>query len=366
MNRRNWLLQSSLALTGLSIFPFTGFAAPAPPLPEAGYKPGDPIRLNCNENPYGPSPAAQMAMAQSVKISNRYQWDTIGKLMAAIAAKNGAIEDNVLMGAGSTEILDICVQFATAVKGSVVVADPSFSRWADIAEKAGMQKILVPLTADKHIDLPAMQKAIKPDTRMVYICNPNNPTATICDHDALVAFVKEAAKKTLVVVDEAYIELAGGTSLANLAAKTPNLIVVKTFSKIYGLAGSRVGYCIGHTTTIEQLSDQRCAFNIAVSAVTMAGALAALEDTAFLKKTYELNKAVRTYTITEMEKLSIRCIPSNTNFIYFSLANYKKDFFAQLKNNNILGTEIFEEDGKWSRITVGTMHEMQQLIAAIK
>ena len=346
--------------------PLSGFAShpSAEPIPEK--KEDGPINISSNENPYGPSPAARKAMADAIGLSNRYQWETIRKLMAAIGAKNNLTNDNVLVGAGSSEILDFCVQYAATEKGSFVVANPTFDRWSGSAEKQGLKKIAVPLTKDKHHDLNAMLKAIQPDTRMVYICNPNNPTATICDHNAIVSFVEEATKKTLVVVDEAYLSYTTEPSLCNLVASNKNLVVVKTFSKVYGLAGSRVGYALAHTETIERMGQLRAGANIGVSAVTMAGALASLDDNEFVSSTFSLNEKARNFTITELERLHISCIPSHTNFIYFSLVNYKPDFFERLKTHNIMGTGIFEEEGKWSRITVGTMGEMEKFIAAIK
>jgi histidinol-phosphate aminotransferase len=364
MNRRDWLLKSGMALTGASLLPFSSFGR-ALPRTENETIPDGPITLCCNENPYGPSPAALKAMTDTVAKSNRYQWSAVSGLIDAIAAKQEVTTDNVVMGAGSTELLDLCVQLAATKKGSVVAADPSFTRWAMVAEQMGMQKVMVPLTADKHIDLPAMMAAIKPDTRMVYICNPNNPTGTLLNHTVLSKFAEAAAKTSMVVIDEAYLEFADGASLCKMAMLNKNLVVVKTFSKIYGLAGARIGYAIAHKETAQQLADQRCAFNIAVSAVSMAGAMASIYDTDFVRTTFERTAEARQYTIAEMEKLGIRCIPSYTNFIYFSLANYKKDFFDLLSKHKISATGIFEENGKWSRITVGTIDEMKKVIAAI-
>ena len=145
-----------------------------------------------------------------------------------------------------------------------------------------------------------------------------------------------------------------------------NLIVVKTFSKIYGLAGARIGYAIAHPDTISYLGNNLQTWaNGSVSVVSRAGAIASLADINFVNQCYAKNEEARKYTIQKLEQINISCIPTHTNFIYFSLANYKKDFFALLKSNNIEGTNIYEQDGKWTRITVGTMPEMQKFIAAI-
>ena len=362
-NRRSWLKQTSLAFAALSLAPLKNFASPTRQLPGKPFN--DFIRLNSNENPYGPSPLARKAMEETIHISNRYPWAITADLIPAIAEKNNVTTDQVLIGAGSTEILDLCVYLLAAKKGSFILANPTFGPWAKTAERLGLQKISVPLLADKQYDLPAMLNAIKADTRMIHVCNPNNPTGTICDRDILISFIREASKKVLVLVDEAYIDYTTQNSLSNLVRENQNLIVVKTFSKIYGLAGARIGYALAHPNTIEQLSQLQTWANGGISAVTLAAALASLKDKDFVYDSFTLNEKARKYTTEQLERMEIHCIPSHSNFIYFSLVNYKKDFFNQLKMNNITGTKVYEEKGKWSRITVGTIKEMQMFISAI-
>jgi histidinol-phosphate aminotransferase len=364
-NRRNWVKKIGLLAAAFYVAKAETIATPF-----TYYFPDDnselPTRLSSNENPYGPSPSARASMAQSINYSNRYQWQMIAELMSAITAKNKLAKDNVLIGAGSTQIIDTCIQFAALQKGNFILAEPTFSRWHDAAETLGLQKKSIPLTRDKVHDLSAMLHAITPDTKFIYICNPNNPTGTICPHNSLVDFIKEATKKNMVLVDEAYIDYAGQPSVQQLVTDNENLVVIKTFSKIYGLAGARIGYALAHTKTIEKLSQLQSGADIGISAVSLAGALASLKDDEFVKQSYTLNEQARKYTTNQLQQLNLTVIPSHTNFIYFSLENYKKDFFALLKAANIEGTMIFEEQGKWSRITIGTMQEMQKFIAVIK
>ncbi len=362
-SRRDWFRKTGLAALGLSLAPLKGFALKDVDMPVIT---GDtPVRLSSNENPYGPPMASRTAMAAAVNGSNRYSWSQTSQLAAAIAKKNGLSEDNVLLSAGSIEMLDIAGRLAVKAKGSIVIADNTFSYWTGAAMQLGAEIIEVPLTAAKKVDLDATLKAMRPNTRLVYICNPNNPTGTLLKAADLINFIKEASRKAIVLVDEAYIEFTNETSMATLVKDNKNVIVTRTFSKIYGLAGARVGYALAHADTIKEMDRMQAYVLGGVSAVSGAGALAALDDTAFVAKTKTLNEAAKSYTIREMEKLGISCIPSSTNFLYFSLANYKKDFFKQLENNAIEGTDIFEEDGKWSRITIGTMEDMQKLIKAI-
>jgi histidinol-phosphate aminotransferase len=291
--------------------------------------------------------------------------EMILELMSAIAEKYNLVQNNVLIGAGSTQIIDVAIQLAAKQKGNFILADPTFSRWSGAAEKQGLLKITVPLNKAKQIDLNVMLHKINTETRMVYLCNPNNPTGTICKRESLLTFIKEATKNTFVLVDEAYIDYSGELSLSDLVKDHENLIIIKTFSKIYGLAGARIGYALGHTNTIEKLNLLQSGSNIGISAVSLAGALASLKDTDFVKESFLKNENNRSFTIDQLEKLNIPCIASHSNFIYFSLKNYPKDFFNLLKSNDIEGTNIFEEDGKWSRITVGTSDEMKKFIVAI-
>jgi histidinol-phosphate aminotransferase len=363
-NRRHWLKQIGLGVAGMGLTNLKTFALPV----KEDFTISDgnePVKLSSNENPYGPSPLARTAMVESINISNRYNWQRTNELIEALAKKNNVTPDNILLGAGSTEILDLVARFAALEKGNLVIADPSYAYWTVTAEKLGLKKITVPVTADKKLNLPAMLKAITADTRLIYICNPNNPTASICERNELLTFIQEASKKTIVLVDEAYIDFTNQQSTSTLSNENKNLIVAKTFSKIYGLAGARVGYAIANTATIAQLSELQCWVNGSISVTSTAAALASILDEKFVSETYALNEKTRKYTIQQLEKLNLACIPSHSNFIYFSLKNYQKDFFQQLKNGNIIGTKIYEEAGKWTRITVGTMEEMQKFIAAI-
>lgn len=362
-NRREWFKKAGLAALGLSLSSFERLAIDD--IEVSAKTAGDSVRLSSNENPYGPSKISCAAMAEAINSSNRYAWSQTEKLAEAIAKKNGLEASNVLMSPGSMEMLDVAGRIVAKEKGSIVISDTTFGYWVNAAMQLGVQRIEVPLTKDKKNDLNALLKAMRPDTKMVYVCNPNNPTGTVVKTEALISFIKEVSKKAIVLVDEAYIEFTDEVSMATLVKDNKNVIVVRTFSKIYGLAGARAGYVLAHADTIVEMDKMQAYVRGGISAVSGAGALAALDDTAFVTKTRTLNEAAKKYTVAEFEKLGIRCIPSSTNFLYFSLANYKKDFFEQLKHNKIEGTGIFEEEGKWSRITIGTMEDMQKLIKAL-
>ena len=363
-NRRNWLKQASLGIVGLGIIPFEGFAMPTTEnIVEA--KNESPIRLRSNENPYGPSVLAKNAMSHRITVSNRYDWELLEELIEKIAQKHHLTAQNILLGAGSSEILNVVALHCSKKSGNLIIAETTFDYWTVTAEQAGLKKMAIPLTADKKHDLSAMLKAIDADTKLIYICNPNNPTGTICAGEALRNFINEATKKTIVLLDEAYLDFTDQPSLAHLVSQNKNLIIAKTFSKIYALAGARIGYAMAHPDTINEMSELQFSANAGVSVVSAAGALASLNDDQFVADTISRNAAARKYTIEQLEHLKIPCIASHANFVYFSLDNYGKDFFDQLKKNNILGTKIYEEKGKWSRITIGTLKEMKQFIEAL-
>ena len=279
--------------------------------------------------------------------------------------KNGVKDENVIMGAGSTEIIDFVVSYAAKNKGNFIVCEPSFSYWSETAKTLGLNKISIPLTTDKKYNLSGILQSITPDTRLVYICNPNNPTGTTCDQSELIHFIELATKKTVVLVDEAYIDYSNQKSIGSLVSNNENLIIAKTFSKIHGLAGARVGYGIANKSTIEKLGALQTWINGSISVVSTAGALASMQDEKYTKECLLLNEKVKNFAIDQLKKRDIKFIPSQANFIYFSLSNYKKDFFTLLKVNNILGTRTYEEDGSWTRITFGTMNEMERLFQII-
>lgn len=361
-NRRLWLKQTSLAIAGLS---FAGnglaFEKSNPVYPGPDKK----ILLGSNENPYGPSPMARKAMQDAVVLSNRYPWDMTTQLREKIAAKVGLSEDHVMIGAGSSDILGTIAQYTALQKGKIVMTDLTFRIWTRAARQMGVNITFVPITAEKKQDLAKMLSSIDADTKLVYVCNPNNPTGTIVANTELKNFIEEVTKTRIVLLDEAYLEYTNEPSFCSLVSNNKNLIVLKTFSKLYGMAGARIGYALAHPEMITKLVDLQPWAHAGASAVAIAGAMAGLSDEKFVADTFRLNIAARNYTIEELAKLNIYTIPSYTNFIYFSLKNYSKDFLALLNAGNIAGGRIVEEDGKWSRITIGTMDEMKVFIKAV-
>lgn len=359
--RRDWLRQTALAMAGLSI----ASRLPAAPISVVRDVTGD-IRLNANENPYGPPPAAREAMTAAIARTNRYAFSAATELREKLAQKHGLTKDNVILGAGSSDLLGLVTAYAALQKGHIISAYPTFAVWWGMAEKKGLPVIRVPLTPDKKHDLPAMLQRINDDTRMVYVCNPNNPTGTVLPQAALQNFVETASQRTLVLLDEAYTEYAGLPTLTPLVTNNKQLVVVKTFSKIYGMAGGRVGYAFAHADTIKALNELQAWTNYGPSAVSMAGAIAALDDKTFVNTSIEKNKAARDVACAALSDAGIPFVPSHTNFVYYSVEKYARDFQKMLQEHHILTGRVVEPEGKWIRTSIGTMEEMQQFAAVIK
>ncbi|QLG43958.1 pyridoxal phosphate-dependent aminotransferase [Costertonia aggregata] len=363
-DRRNWLKQVGLGIAGFGLASMNGYGSETI-LPEYKNHNNVPILLGSNENPYGPSELAKKAILESLSKNNRYGMNITMQLAESLAKKNGLSKNNILMSPGSSAILDLVAQFASLQKGNFITAEPTFNYWGSAAEALGLNKISIPLTRDKQHDLDAMFAAIDTNTQLVYVCNPNNPTGTLCDESELRSFVKKATEKTLVLLDEAYLEFTDQNSLSDMLTSNQNLIITKTFSKIYGLAGARVGYALANENLMRKIKKLRTWSGIGIGVVSSSAALATLYDVDFTERTRMLNQKARAYTIKQLEQLNIKCIPSYTNFIYFSLADYTHDFFDKLKKANITGTRVYEEDGQWSRISIGTMEEMKYFIRAL-
>lgn len=360
IDRRIWLKQTALAIGGLSI---------APHLTAREYdfqKPPGIIRLHANENPYGPSPLARKAMAEAIGFSNQYPWDVTTQLREKIAAQFGLTKENILMGAGSSEILGLVAQYAATKPGNAIAADPTFGIWFTSAQRSGLEIIKVPLTADKRHDLQGMKEKINGQTKLFYICNPNNPTGTVLPVADLKDIITTVSKTTLVLLDEAYTEYSDEPTLAAMVKDNPNLILAKTFSKIYGMAGARIGYAIAHADTIKQLNDLQPWANAGASAVSLAGALASLDDHSFVKMSKTKNTEARNMVGSTFKEYNVAFIPSHTNFMYYSLKNQKKDLLATLASQNIRAGRLSGDGEKWSRISMGTVEEMKQFLQIVK
>lgn len=358
--RRQWLKNTGAVLAGISMSPAI-FATE-----KERYRAAGNILLNSNENAYGPSAATRKAMAEALLNSNRYPDDAIPVLKNELADFWGVKSENILMGAGGSELLATMNLYSSVNKGKMITAHPSFNAWTRQAEAMGMKVVYVPLNAEKKLDLPAMLSAIDNETRMIYVCNPNNPSGTVIDDAALRSFVGECSKKTTVLVDEAYTEYSDRPSLRDMAVVNKNIVVVKTFSKIYGLAGARIGYAIGHPDTISKMSVFQLWPEVSLSAATVAAASAALKDHAFVKDCKEKTAMARQLCYKAFQEMKLEYVPSYTSFILFDVGKIGAAYSAKMQAKNIMVQYRDFFGGKWSRVSMGTLEEMEIFCSALK
>ena len=364
-SRRQWLQQSSLALVGLG-FSFKSMAN------EEGFKrsmgiENGVINLGSNENPYGISPKAKQAILDMMGETNRYQFNvaSLQSFKKTIGDHYKVGENQVLVTAGSGEGLALLARHFN--KGNIVTADITFGILPNTAKKVGTKVIEVPLTKEKVHDLPAMLKAINNETQLVYICNPANPSSTIVEHAALKSFCEEASKKTVVLLDEAYnefMENGADKSMINIIDKNPNVLVIKTFSKIHAMAGLRIGFIIGHPSLISKLQPNYFqSSSMCISNLSMTAAMASLDDEEHTKLSKQKNDEAKKYTVEELKKLGIDVFPSYTNFIFFPVKKYKGNYAEDIfgKHKIILRSNQYA-DGQWARVSIGTMDEMKKFI----
>ncbi len=359
-SRRQWIRKTAAAVAAMSIVPSL-FATEREKWRAAGI-----ILLNSNENAYGPSETARKAMAEALGNSNRYPDEQLPVLKKEIADFWRLGKDNILMGAGSSEILGLTSLLVSSTKGHVITAEPSYRVWNNQAVAFGLSFKRIPLANDKTHDLGEMMSAIDADTRMIYVCNPNNPAGTYVEDHLLRAFVRECSNKCMVLVDEAYTEFADLPSLKDIAAVNPNVIVAKTFSKIYGLAGARVGYAIGHPDTIKKLGSFQAWNDVSVSVVTAAAASAALKDQAFVKDCREKTRQAREICYDCFKQLSLDYIPSHASFILFNIDKIGADFSQKMLAKDIIVQYRDHFGGKWCRVSMGTLEEMKMFCSVLK
>jgi histidinol-phosphate aminotransferase len=279
-------------------------------------RPADAILLNSNENPYGPSPKALEAFAKAGRVANRYPDALENQMRNAIATHHGVTPDQVVLGCGSSEILQMADLAFSGPSLRVVAAEPTFEAVLLYAKAIRADGVKVPLTPDFRHDLPKMAEAAAKGAGLVYVCNPNNPTATIVTGDELAAFVAVVPPSTTILVDEAYhhfVEDPRYRSALEYVGKAPNVVVVRTFSKIYGMAGLRLGYAVGSVEKIAGMA-KFASFSNANAAV-LAAALASLADPDLVPRQRKVMNDARRWLVAEMAKQGRRTIPSETNFV---------------------------------------------------
>jgi histidinol-phosphate aminotransferase len=325
------------------------------------------IQLNANENPYGPSEKAREAMTRSQAVAARYPDAYESLMVEEIAKLHGVRPENVVLGCGSGEILRMAdMAFLTTGK-NVVVAEPTFEAVLQYARVARGEGIKVPQTADFRHDLPAMAAACNANTALVYICNPNNPTGTIVSRDEMAAFISAAPKSAVLLIDEAYhhfVEDPKYASAFDWMGKAPNVVVVRTFSKIYGMAGMRLGYAVGSKENISAMRAHATASNS--NAAVLEAALASMADPNHVPRYKKMMNDTRHWLCAELKKDGRRYIPSETNFVMIDVGGDVRPVIEAFRKKNILVGRKFPSMPNWLRISIGTQKEMDLFVAGLR
>lgn len=323
--------------------------------------------LRANENPYGPPPKSAEAFQKEVFGGNRYSWKTLSNLKAKIAKNEGIDPNQILMGPGSSDLLEKVAMVLFQDGGNVVSADPSYMSLIVVAKSVGGKWKSYKLLDDAQHDLDAMEAGIDKDTKLVYICNPNNPTGSITDAKKLKEFCSRVSEKVPVFVDEAYIELSKNgikDSMNSLVAEGKNVIVARTFSKIHGMAGLRIGYVIGKKETLDVISEITRG-GMGITGPSIAAATTSLENTEFLDMCKTKIADARAYTMSYLKENNYTYLPSETNFIIFEIPMTGKKFLKEIYSRNVAVRAFKFWDKNWCRVSIGTMEEMKTFTNAI-
>jgi len=373
LSRRAWFKSVGGLTTGLvatSLLAETLMAAPQSEAERAVFAlrkaGGKKVRLNSNENPYGPSEKAKKAMTQVFTECNRYAFDELEEFKKTIAAKEGVDPSYILMGAGSGEMLcQTGIAFGLE-GGRVLSCYPTFPLLMDYAESMRATWDRVDLNDKMEFDYGKLLSAIKADTRLVFACNPNNPTGTVVNADIVKNFCEEASKKTLVYSDEAYLEFlepAMQKTMVPLILKgNRNLIVSRTFSKVYGLAGLRLGYIIAHPDLVMKIG--QFGDTISPSQTALAAAKASLGDEEFMKLTRTKNAAARKVLEDYLDKKKIFYGKSQTNVMLFPAPKDGKMILSKLEEKGFLIRIWDYQQREWCRVSIGTQEEMTAFVKA--
>lgn len=323
------------------------------------------IRLSSNENPYGPSARAADAMREAFNLAWRYPDEANDTLLDSLAKLNGVAREQILLGDGSSEILEVCAMTFTGRDRKLSAADPTFEAILNYAKTGGADVVKVPLSSTYAHDLAKMGTAAKGG--LVYICNPNNPTASITPKDEVRRFIASTPAETAVLVDEAYFHFADSPdyeSVIPLIKQHANLVVARTFSKIYGMAGLRCGYAIAQKETITRMRPHQMWDS--VNCMALAAANASANDPEQVASGRRLINDAKAFTVQQLESLGYKSIPSQANFIMFDVKRPVVPLIAAMKQRSVHVGRLFPALPNHMRLTIGKREEMEGFLAAFR
>jgi histidinol-phosphate aminotransferase len=324
------------------------------------------VRLSSNENPYGPSPFALQAMTAAFSLAWRYPDEHEQALIGALAKANAVSTSQILLGNGSSEILKVAAAAFISFGKKLVLANPTFEAISAYAAAAQAEAVKVDLTKDYAHDLAKMLVAAR-EAGLVYLCNPNNPTASITPKDEISGFLARVPGKTIVLIDEAYhdyVESNDYESVIPLVKQYPNLIVARTFSKIYGMAGLRCGYCVTRPELIQRMRAQQSWDSLNIMALVAAAA--SLQDTKQVEQGRRRNNEVKKYVCSELDQLGFQFIPSHANFLMINLRREVGPTIAAMRDRKVEVGRAFPAMPNFMRVTIGTRPQMETFVSVFR
>jgi histidinol-phosphate aminotransferase len=363
---RRELLTASAALLASPGVALSAGTRRAVPVPVADLQGGKPLVLCWNENPYGPAPAARAAISAAVADSCRYPDDEAPQLVELLARKEGLSEEHIVPGTGSGELLRGLGMIHGRNAGEIIAAAPTYEELTDYAQQAGAMLKFVPVDKQLNHDLAAMRAAVSERTRAVYVCNPNNPTGTAISAESIRSFVRSLPDSVTTIVDEAYLDFADKgdvQTVTDLVAAGKRVVVLRTFSKLHGMAGVRCGYAIARPDLAAELARVRMS---TPNIFAVRAARASLGDQAYLTDTRQRILASRTRITDELTRLKLSYAHPQTNFVFFDTGAPLQQFAAFMKQRNILVGRLFPPYANWCRITIGIEAEVDAFLRGLR
>ncbi|NBF05307.1 aminotransferase class I/II-fold pyridoxal phosphate-dependent enzyme [Pseudomonas sp. Fl5BN2] len=342
--------------TALPLLSLPGWSQAAEPTPLPILPSSDDALINFNESPWGPSRNAHHAMQQGIALSGRYPYKTQYRLNALFARQQGIPEDHVQSFCGSKAALQHAVMAFTQ-NGSLVMASPSYEAPREAAESRKVQVHEVPLDTDHRHNLPAML-AVDRSPGLIYLCNPNNPTGTLTPRKDIEQALARKPKGAVLVIDEAYIDFSEADTCIPLVKQQPELLVLRTFSKIYGMAGARLGFAVGQPALLKRL-EIFGGYNVP-AASTLLGGIASLEESGLLAERKRHNNQLRDETIAWLQERGFTCTASQANCFMIDVRRPAQEIVDALAAQHVKIGRVWNGWPNWARVSVGSEQDMQR------
>lgn len=366
--QRRAFLHSGLAAGVLSLTARGATAEPRRGLAPRRIRPDGTVRLSSNENPLGISPAGRAAIIDGLVDANRYPRGD-DDLRVALAAKHGVEPEQIVLGAGSTEVLKMAVDAFAMPDGHLITAEPTYEDAPWYSQAGPAHLVMVPLSSEKAHDLDAMRQEVRRagGRALVYICNPNNPTGTVTPSAAVDAWIAEADPTVTFLVDEAYFEFVESDtyhSALKWVSDRPNVIVARTFSKVYGMAGVRLGYGVTHPDTAQRMNRLRVRNN--ANHLAIVAGLASLKERGFVRQSLEVNRRSRQIAYACLKDLDLAYFPTHTNFLMHRIHGDLQSYVQRMSAAGLRVGRPFPPMLDYNRVSLGLPNEMERWASTLR